>query len=153
MSAEICTNRKAFHDYVIESKHEAGLELRGTEVKSIRAGHVNLRGSYARVEKGEAYVFDIDIQPYERASHEQHEPKRKRRLLLHRREIDQLFGEANVSGRTLVPLRLYWKSGRVKIEIGVGRGKLAADKRGDLKQREASREAQRTAANFNRRHD
>lgn len=148
---EIATNRKAFHDYLIEAKVEAGIELRGTEVKSIRAGHVNLRGAYARIDKGEAWVFDIDIQPYERASHEQHEPKRKRKLLLHRREIDQLFGEANVSGRTLVPLRLYWKSGRVKVEIGVGKGKHAADKRSDLKQREESREAQRAAASFNRR--
>ncbi|MDD5200638.1 MAG: SsrA-binding protein SmpB [Terrimicrobiaceae bacterium] len=151
MSVEICTNRKALHDYAIESRIEAGIELLGTEVKSIRAGHVNLRGAYARIEKNEAYVFDVDIQPYERASHEQHEPKRKRRLLLHRREIDQLFGEANVSGRTLVPLRLYWKSGRVKVEIGVGKGKLAGDKRTALKKREESREAERTAAAFNRR--
>lgn len=151
MSAEISNNRRAFHDYTIEKKFEAGIALVGTEVKSIRAGHVNLRGSYARIDKGEAWVFDIDIQPYERASHEQHEPKRKRRLLLHRREIDELFGEANVSGRTLIPLRLYWKSGRVKVEIGVGKGKHTVDKRSDLKQREAQREAQRTAANFNRR--
>lgn len=147
---EICTNRKALHDYFIEARYEAGLELLGTEVKSIRAGHVNLRGSYARVENGQAFLFDADIQPYVRASHEQHEPKRKRRLLLHRREIDQLFGAANVSGRTLVPLRLYWKSGRVKVEIGVGKGKVASDKRGDIKKREAEREAQRTAAGFNR---
>ncbi len=151
MSAEISNNRKAFHDYIIEEKVEAGIELRGTEVKSIRAGHVNLRGSYARIEGGQAWLFDADIQPYERASAEQHEPKRKRRLLLHKREIDQLFGAANVSGRTLIPLRLYWKSGRVKVEIGVGKGKHAADKRSDIKQREAKREAQRTAANFNRR--
>jgi SsrA-binding protein len=151
MSAEICSNRKAFHDYTIEAKVEAGIELLGTEVKSIRAGHVNLRGSYARIENGQAFLFDADIQPYERASHEQHEPKRKRRLLLHKREIDQLFGESQVSGRTLVPLRLYWKSGRVKVEIGVGKGKLAADKRTSLKNREATREAERTAASFNRR--
>lgn len=151
MSAEICSNRKAFHDYTIERRVEAGIELRGTEVKSIRAGHVNLRGAYARVEKNEIFVFDVDIQPYERASHEQHEPKRKRKLLLHRREIDQLFGEANISGRTLVPLRLYWKSGRVKVELGVGKGKHAADKRTDVRKRDESREAARTAANFNRR--
>ncbi len=150
MSAEICSNRKAFHDYTIESRLEAGVELLGTEVKSIRAGHVNLRGAYARVEKNELYVFDVDIQPYERASHEQHEPKRKRRLLLHRREIDQLFEEANISGRTLVPLRMYWKSGRVKIEIGVGKGKHAVDKRSAVKSRDESREAARTASNFNR---
>lgn len=151
MSAEISTNRKAFHDFLIEEKLEAGIELQGTEVKSIRAGHVNLRGSYARIENGQAWLFDADIQPYERASHEQHEPKRKRRLLLHKREIDHLFGAANVSGRTLIPLRLYWKSGRVKVEIGVGKGKHAVDKRGDLKQKEAKREAQRAAADFNRR--
>jgi SsrA-binding protein len=151
MSAEISTNRKALHDYIVESKVEAGIELLGTEVKSIRAGHVNLRGSYARIENGQAWLFDMDVQPYAQASHEQHVPKRKRRLLLHKREIDQLFGEANVSGRTLVPLRLYWKSGRVKVEIGVGKGKHAADKRSDLKNREESREAARTAANFNRR--
>jgi SsrA-binding protein len=151
MSAEISTNRKALHDYIVERKVEAGIELKGTEVKSIRAGHVNLRGAYARIEGSEAWLFDMDVQPYERASHEQHEPKRKRRLLLHRREIDQLFGAANVSGHTLVPLRLYWKSGRVKVEIGVGKGKLAADKRSSLKEREEKREAARTAAEFNRR--
>jgi SsrA-binding protein len=151
MSAEISSNRKAFHDFIIEEKVEAGIELRGTEVKSIRAGHVNLRGSYARIENGQAWLFDVDIQPYERASAEQHEPKRKRRLLMHKREIEQLFGVANVSGRALIPLRLYWKSGRVKVEIGVGKGKHAADKRSDLKNREEKREADRTAANFNRR--
>lgn len=148
---EICANRKALHDYAIESRLEAGIELLGTEVKSIRAGHVNLRGSYARVEQGQAFLFDVDIQPYERASHEQHEPKRKRRLLLHRREIEQLFVSSNVGGRTLVPLRLYWKQGRVKVELGVGKGKAASDKRGDLKKREAEREAQRVASGFNRR--
>ncbi len=151
MSAEICSNRKAFHDYTIENKLEAGIELLGTEVKSIRAGHVNLRGSYARIDKNQAWVFEMDIQPYERASHEQHEPKRKRRLLLHRREIEMLADESNVSGRTLIPLRLYWKSGCVKIEIGVGKGKLAGDKRSDVKKRDESREAARIAANFNRR--
>jgi len=151
MSAEISTNRKAFHDFIIEEKVEAGIELRGTEVKSIRAGHVNLRGSYARIEGGQAWLFDADIQPYERASAEQHAPKRKRRLLLHKREIEQLFGASNVSGRTLIPLRLYWKSGRVKVEIGVGKGKHAVDKRSALKSREAQREAQRAASDFNRR--
>jgi SsrA-binding protein len=151
MSAEISNNRKAFHDFIIEEKVEAGIELRGTEVKSIRAGHVNLRGSYARIEGGQAWMFDVDIQPYAQASAEQHEPKRKRRLLLHKREIEQLFAAANVSGCTLIPLRLYWKSGCVKVEIGVGKGKHSADKRSAVKQREEKRDAQRTAANFNRR--
>jgi len=151
MSAEIANNRKALHEYHIEERLEAGMELLGTEVKSIRAGQVNLRGSYARVENGQVFLYDSDIQPYVRASHEQHEPKRKRRLLLHRREIEQLFDAVNVSGRTLVPLRLYWKGGRVKVELGVGKGKQAVDKRGDLKARVESREADRAVAAFNRR--
>jgi SsrA-binding protein len=151
MSAEIASNRKALHDFHIEARFEAGIELLGSEVKSVRAGKVNLRGAYARVENGEAFLYDADIQPYERASHEQHEPKRKRRLLLHKREIDELFGEINVSGRTLVPLRMYWKKGRVKVELGVGKGKIVSDKRQDLKKRAESREAERAMANFNRR--
>ncbi len=150
-SAEITNNRKAFHEFHIEQKLEAGIELRGTEVKSIRAGHVNLRGSYARIDDGEVFLCDADIQAYAQASAEQHEPKRKRKLLLHKREIDQLFGEANVSGRTLIPLRMYWKQGKVKVEIGVGKGKHAVDKRAALKTREAKREADRTMAGFNRR--
>lgn len=151
MAAEITNNRKAFHDFHIEERLEAGIELLGTEVKSIRAGHVNLRGSYARVENGQAFLYDADIQPYVRASHEQHEPKRRRRLLLHKREIEHLFGEVNISGRTLIPLRMYWKSGVVKVELGVGKGKHAVDKRSDLKNRAESREMDRAVAGFNRR--
>jgi SsrA-binding protein len=151
MSADITTNRKALHDFHIGLRLEAGIELEGTEVKSIRAGHVNLRGSYARVENGEVFLYDADIQPYERASHEQHEPKRRRRLLLHKREIEQLHAESSIGGRTLVPMRLYWKGGRVKVELGAGKGKHAADKRDDLKQRAEKREADRVVAGFNRR--
>jgi len=151
VSAEIVNNRKARHDFHIEERVEAGIELLGTEIKSIRAGHVNLRGSYARIEAGQAFLFDADIQPYARASHEQHEPKRRRRLLLHRREIDYLYGEVNAGGRTLVPLRLYWKNGRVKVELGLAKGKHAVDKRADLKSRLAEREAARAASGFNRR--
>ncbi len=151
MSADITNNRKALHDYQIGLRLEAGIELEGTEVKSIRAGHVNLRGSYARVENGEVFLYDADIQPYERASHEQHEPKRRRRLLLHKREIEQLHAESSIGGRTLVPMRLYWKGGRVKVELGAGKGKHAADKRDDLKQRVEKREADRAVAGFNRR--
>jgi len=151
MAAEITNNRKAFHDFHIEERLEAGIELLGTEVKSIRAGHVNLRGAYARVESGQVFLYDADIQPYLRASHEQHEPKRRRRLLLHTREIANLFAEVNVSGRTLIPLRLYWKNRVVKVELGIGKGKHAADKRSALKDREESREMARTVAGFNRR--
>ena len=132
MSAEITTNRKAFRDFQILEKFEAGLELKGTEVKSIRAGLVSLQGAFARLQNGELYLFDVSIQPYERASHEQHEAKRARRLLMHRVEIDKLTGSMERDGLTIPALRLYWKKGRVKVELGLGKGKLAADKRMDL---------------------
>lgn len=150
-SSEITTNRKALRDYHILDRLEAGIELKGTEIKSIRAGFINLQGAFARIEKGQAWLYDMDIKPYVNASHEQHEPKRVRRLLLHRQEIDRLFGEVSVSGRTLVPLQLYWKKGRVKIELGIGKGKDGSDKRQDLKKRETSREVAREVARFNRR--
>lgn len=148
--SEIASNRRALHDYHIVERFEAGVELKGTEVKSIRAGLVNLQNSFARVEKGEVFLFNADIQPYERASHEQHEPKRNRRLLLHRREIEKLFGLSSVQGHTLVALRMFWKNGRVKIELGVGKGKDARDKRHDLKARVEKREVDREVSRFNR---
>lgn len=151
MSADIVTNRKAFRDYHILEKIEAGIELRGTEVKSIRAGHVQLQGAFVRVENGEAWLYDCDIQPYERASHEQHEPRRRRRLLLHRPEIERLRAEVETAGRALPALRMYWKRGRVKLELGLGRGKAAADKRADLKQRAQQRETDRLLAAIQRR--
>ena len=151
MSAEIVSNRKAFRDFHILEKVEAGIELRGTEVKSIRAGLVQLQGSFARVEGREMFLYDSDIQPYVRASHEQHEPKRRRRLLLHRHEIDRLTGEVEIAGKTLVPLRMYWKSGRVKVEIGLGKGKAATDKRADLKKRVQDRETNRLLASLQKR--
>jgi SsrA-binding protein len=151
MSAEIATNRRAFHNYQILEKVEAGIALTGTEVKSIRAGLANLSNAFARVENQELFLFDADIQPYERASHEQHEPKRPRKLLLHKAEINKLFEASAVKGQTLVALRLYWKNQRVKVEIGVGRGKTHSDKREDLKKRSADEEARRAADLFNRR--
>jgi SsrA-binding protein len=152
MSAEISVNRKALRDYHILERFEAGLELKGTEVKSIRAGLANINNAFARIEGGQAFVYDVDIQPYVRASFEQHEPKRSRRLLLHRQEIDRLFGQTQIKGHTLVALRMYWKDARVKIEIGVGKGKEAADKRQDLKEKAAKRETDREVARFNKRH-
>jgi SsrA-binding protein len=152
MSAEISVNRKALRDYHIVEKVEAGLELKGTEVKSIRAGHVNLAGAFARVENGQAWLYGIDIKPYEKASHEQHDPKRVRRLLLHRSEIDRLFGLTQIKGLTVVALRLYWKGPRVKVEIGVGKGKEQADIRADLKERATKREVDREVSRFNKRH-
>jgi SsrA-binding protein len=151
MSAEITTNRKAFRDYHILEKFEAGVELKGTEVKSLRAGLVSLQGSFAKIQKGEIWLHDCSIQPYERASHEQHETKRPRRLLLHRIEIDRLTGAVEREGLTLPVLRLYWKKGRVKAEIGLGKGKHAADKRMDLKKRVETREAERAVSSFNKR--
>lgn len=151
MSAEIVVNRKAFRDYHILEKLEAGIELKGTEVKSIRSGHVNLQGAFARLEGGEVFLYDSDIQPYLRASHEQHEPKRRRRLLLHRLEIDKVAGAIEQAGRTLVALRMYWKNGRVKVELGLGKGKQDVDKRADLKKRVQEREIDRVLAGIQRK--
>lgn len=151
MGADISVNRKALRDYHILDRFEAGLELKGTEVKSIRAGLANVSNSFARIEAGEAWLYDLDIQPYEKASFEQHVPKRRRKLLLHRREIDKLFGKIQVEGHSLIALRLYWKEARVKVELGVGKGKLAHDKRDDLKEKVEKREAARTMSEFNKR--
>jgi SsrA-binding protein len=148
---EISVNRKALRDYHILEKLEAGVELKGTEVKSIRAGHCNMSGAFARVENGQAWLYDMDVQPYEKASHTQHEPKRQRRLLLHRVEIDKLFGKTQIKGLAIVALRLYWKDSRVKVELGIGRGKEQRDQRADLKSRVVKREMEREAANFNRK--
>jgi SsrA-binding protein len=151
MSADIVTNRKALRDYHILESLEAGIELKGTEVKSIRSGLVNLQGSFARIEGAEMFLYDCDIQPYLRASHEQHEAKRRRRLLLHRMEIDRLAGETEQTGRTLVALKMYWKKGRVKVQLGVGKGKVASDKRADLKKRVQEREVERVLAGLQRK--
>ena len=150
--SDISINRKALRDYHILERVEAGLELKGTEVKSVRAGHANINNAFARVEGGQVFLYDADIQPYERASFEQHEPKRSRRLLLHKTEIDRLFGLTQIKGNTLVALRLYWKKSRVKVELGVGKGKEARDKRQDIKKRVTQRETEREIARFNRRH-
>jgi SsrA-binding protein len=151
MSADIVTNRRAFHNYQILDRIEAGIELLGTEVKSIRAGLANLNNAFARIESNEAFLYDADIQPYQRASHTQHEPKRRRKLLLHKGEIAKLFSASAVQGQTLVALRMYWKNGRVKVELGLGKGKSTIDKRHDLKEKAVRRETERTMAAFNRR--
>jgi len=152
MSAEISVNRKALRDYHILERFEAGLELKGTEVKSIRGGFANINNAFARVENSQVFVYDVDIQPYARASFDQHEPKRSRRLLLHKQEITRLFGLTQIKGHTLVALRMYWKDSRVKIEIGVGKGKESVDKRQDLKDKATKRETDREVARFNKRH-
>jgi SsrA-binding protein len=148
MGADIVTNRKARHSYQILETFEAGLALKGTEV---RAGLANMTSAFARLEKGELFLHGLDIQPYERASHEQHEAKRPRRLLVHRAELHKLREQVEQQGCALPALKLYWKNQHVKVQIGVAKGKKAPDKRHDLKERVAEREAARTAAAFNRR--
>jgi len=152
MPAESIVNRKALRDYHILDRYEAGIELKGSEVKSIRAGKANIGDAFARIENSEAFLYNADIQPYEKSSHEIVAAKRVRKLLLHRQEIDKLYGETQVKGRALVVLKLYWKNGRLKAELGVGQGKVAHDKRADWKKRAVDRETAREVARFNRKH-
>ncbi|MBK1833399.1 SsrA-binding protein SmpB [Roseibacillus ishigakijimensis] len=150
MNTDIAKNKKALHDFHILSKIEAGIELRGTEVKSIREGKVNLRDSYARVDKGQIFLYGLDIQPWQTAGEWfQHESKRPRRLLLHKAEILKLAEATQVKGETVVALRLYFKNRRVKVELGLAKGKSHRDQRHDLKKQVELREAQREMARFN----
>lgn len=149
---DIAVNRKAPRDYHILERYEAGMELRGTEVKSIRQGRINISDAFARVEKGQVWLYGCDIQPYDKASHTQHEARRTRRLLLHKREIDKLAGSSQIKGLALPILRMYWKDQRVKVELGVGKGKDFADQRQDLKAKVEKREAQRVVKSFNEKH-
>jgi SsrA-binding protein len=135
----IATNRKAQHDFLIEDKFEAGVVLTGSEIKSIRGGQVNLRDSYALVRNGELWLINAHIAPYHQASYANHEPRRDRKLLMHRREINRLAGKLQEKGLTLVPLRLYLKNSRAKLELGLGRGKKMYDKRQAMREREDSR--------------
>jgi SsrA-binding protein len=152
MSAEISSNRKARRDYNISDTYEAGIELKGTEVKSIRAGKVNISDAFARVERGQLFLYGCDIQPWETAAGWfQHEPRRPRRLLVHKKEILKLDQATSIKGASLPCLRMYWKNGKVKIELGVGKGKTHSDQRQDLKAKVELREAQREVARFNRR--
>lgn len=142
--SNIARNRKAWHDYSIEQKYEAGLALEGWEVKSLRAGRAQLKEGYVVIERGEAFLIGAHIAPLTSAStHVQANPVRARKLLLHREELNKLIGAVERRGYTLVPLSLYWKRGRAKIEIGLARGKQAHDKRADLKKRESDREIER----------
>src|SRR4029077_3151251 len=152
MTAETILNRKALRDYRILERYEAGLELKGSEVKSIRAGKANINDAFARIENGEAFLYNADIQPYERASHEIPSAKRVRKLLLHRAEIDKLYGETQVGGRALVLLNLHGKNEKRKAEIAVAQEKVARDKRADLKKRATDRETAREGARVNRKH-
>lgn len=136
----IAENRKAHHDYHILDTFEAGLALLGTEVKSIREGRVNLRDSYARVEHGEVFIHNMHISSYSHRGYADHEPTRRRKLLLHKQEIRRFVGKTVEKGMTLVPLRLYFKDGRVKVAISLAKGKKAHDKRETIRRREIERE-------------
>jgi SsrA-binding protein len=136
----IADNRKAGFDYAILETFEAGLVLVGTEVKAIREGRANLRDSFCRVESGEVYLYNMHVSPYSHRGSADHEPTRKRKLLLHREEIRKLTGKTSEKGLTLVPLRLYFKNGRIKAAIGLARGKNTIDKRETIRRREAERE-------------
>ena len=136
----IAENRKAFHDFHILETFEAGVALLGTEVKAIREGRVNLRDSYGRVEGGEVFVMNIHISPYSHRGYSDHEPLRRRKLLLHKQEIRKLVGKTTERGMTLVPLRLYFRNGLVKMAIGLAKGKKEFDRRETIKRRETDRE-------------
>lgn len=136
----VATNRKAFHEYHVLEKLEAGIELTGTEVKAIREGRINLKDGYVGFERGEAWLVGIHISPYSHAALENHEPERKRKLLLHRREIERFASRVSEKGLTVIPLRVYFKGSRIKAEVALVRGKQLFDKRETEKQREADRE-------------
>lgn len=140
---DITVNRRARHDFYIEETFEAGVVLTGSEVKSLRAGKAQLKDSYGRIQDGEVWLWNAHISPYAAAAQLGHEPTRSRKLLLHRREIERLLGKVKERGLTLVPLRMYFKHGRAKVELGLARGKKLYDKRAAIKERETRREVDR----------
>lgn len=146
----LATNRKAHHDYAILEKIEAGLELRGAEVKSMRAGNFSLQEGYATIENRQLILHGLHVQPYSHSRLEEQDPDRPKRLLLHRAQIEKLVGQTAHEGHTIVPLRVYLAHGLVKVEIGVARGKQTIDKRESLKRKTADREARRAVAHKGR---
>ncbi len=147
----VALNRRARHDFTIDETFEAGIVLTGTEIKSLRAGKANLSDAYARVERNEAWLIGAHIAPFEQANRYNHEPKRTRKLLLHRSEIDELLGRAKAKGQTIVPLRLYINTkGKAKIELGLARGKQLHDRRRDIADRDARRDVARELADAHR---
>ena len=146
----ICNNKKAFHEYFIEEKIEAGMVLQGTEVKSLRNGKANLNDAFALVKNGEAFLNNLHISPYDFGNRENHDPDRMRKLLLHKKEITRLFGKIREQGYTLVPLRLYFKDGMVKTELGLAKGKKLYDKREDMKKKDMKRDVAQAMKERNR---
>jgi SsrA-binding protein len=145
---QVAANRKAMHDYTIEDAYEAGVVLTGTEIKSVRAGRVNLRDGYVQIKDGEAWLLNVHISPYDFGNRENHEPKRERKLLLHRQEIRRLQSKVNERGWTIVPLRVYLKEGRAKVEIALARGKRLYDKRDAVAERDMDRDLQRAVKDW-----
>jgi SsrA-binding protein len=139
----IASNRAAFHEYFILDRVEAGLELLGTEVKSIRSGKVNIKDGFIRIDNGQAFLENVHVQPWEGGNRQNHEPTRSRRLLLHKGEIVELFSKVREQGLTLVPLRLYFSHGRAKVEVALVKGKKSWDKRQSIAERDAKREMDR----------
>lgn len=148
----VATNRKATHDYDIEDRYEAGLVLLGTEIKSIRAGRANLRDGYVIPRDGELWLINVHIAPYQPAGRQGHEPRRPRKLLLHRREIDRLTSRIQERGYTMIPLRLYMRRGLAKVEIGLARGKRKYDKRAAIARRETRRQIDRALKDRERKY-
>ena len=147
----VAENRKARHDYAVHETYETGIELKGTEVKSLRAGKANLKDAYAAVTKsGEVYLYNMHISPYEQGNQFNHEPLRDRRLLLHKSEIKKLIGKTREKGFTLVPLKLYFTHGKVKVELALATGKKLYDKRRDIAERSARRDLDRVMKERNR---
>lgn len=141
----IASNRKASHDYFIFDRFEAGLVLKGSEIKSIRARQISIKEAYVQVDGNEAWLVNAHISPYDPASRENHDPRRRRKLLLHRREIQRLWNAQRTKGLTIIPLRVYLKDGRAKVEIALARGKKKYDKRQAIARRDAAREMERAA--------
>ncbi len=140
----VSKNRKAYHDYLILDTYEAGIALTGSEIKSVRANQVSLRDGYALIRDGEVWLENVHIAPYNQANRENHEPRRSRKLLLHRREINRLTGKLREKGLTLIPLSMYLKNSRAKVELGLAKGKRQYDKRVALKEKEARRQIDRS---------
>ncbi len=144
----VAENRKARHEYFIEDTFEAGMVLLGTEVKSLRNGRANLKDAYARIRNGEVYVYQMHIGPYTHAYYDNHDPLRKRKLLLHRREINKLYGKVNEQGYALIPLQLYFRDGKAKLKLALAKGKKKYDKREAIRRRDEKRELDRARKRY-----
>ncbi len=147
MENVVATNRKAYHDYFIQETYEAGISLRGTEIKSLREGRANLKDSYVIIKNNEAFLLNCHISPYSHGNIQNHDPLRTRKLLLHRKEIGRLWGKLSQKGLTLIPLKIYFKRGKAKVEIGLAKGKRKYEKREAIKEKEARREIEQNLKN------